>query len=137
MMKWLKNIGFGLLLLISTLLIEFLVTLPFGSPWDTYSPSTIPQDLYINYLNLEFFLTALVLFFLLFLLYHLLHYSIQTLKEASILWSLMLLAFYLLIGFGNQNLSIILQSIGFYLLVSTPLLAFFLYFQRTKKYSKK
>ena len=97
----------GLFLIFAVLLIEMLVTLPFVS----------------GMLNLEFVLTSVPGLLVAFLLAGFLRTS--AFKEAirrSVLWTVMLLLFYVLIGIGNDTLQLIFAGFGIYLLLAAVFL---------------
>lgn len=55
----LKEFGLGLLIIFFITILEFLVSMPLGNPWDYYEPQNIAPYVYQQFINKELLLTAL------------------------------------------------------------------------------
>ncbi len=109
----LKDIAFGILIIILITLAEFIVTLPFGTPGDVDSAGLA------MIINRELLLTALPAGLITVAFAHLLKTDTrQAAVRRSNIWMLMILLNYLIIGIGNQNLEEIFGSAGIYALLA-------------------
>lgn len=109
----LNNVLFGILIIILIAISEFIVTIPFGMPGDVNS-----ADL-AKIINRELLLTALPAGIITFAFAHLLKTNTrQSAIRRSIIWMVMILLNFLLIGIGNQNLAEIFGTAGLYALLA-------------------
>ena len=107
------DIALGILIIIAILLAEFIVTLPFGPPGGTDS-----ADL-ARVINRELLLTALPAGLITFAFAHLRKTNTkQSAIRRSVIWMVMILLNFLLIGIGNQNLAEIFGTAGIYALLA-------------------
>ena len=113
MKTFLKDVLFGILIIILITLAEFIVTLPFGTPGDVDSAGLA------TFINRELLLTALPAGLITFAFAHLLKTNTrQAALRRSIIWMVMLLLDFLMIGIGNQNLEEIFGTAGIYALLA-------------------
>lgn len=136
MKEVLKTLLFGLLSIISITIFEFLVTLPLGSPWDTNKSFEVSNDVYKHYLNIEFILTALPAGVVIFFILKLSKSSYVSSMKKGTLWTVMLCVNYVLIGIGNDNLTVIFSTFGIYVLFLCCLIGAFIYKILNKPYKK-
>lgn len=122
-----KNFLYGLLAIILVTLCEFLITLPFGSPWDNYDPFEISDQVYRHYLNIEFLLTAIPAGIVIFFILKISKSSCTSAVKKGFLWTTMLCFNYIFIGIGNNNFTIILNTFGIYVLLFCSLLGTLFY----------
>lgn len=104
-------LGFGIFVII--MILEFLVTLPFGEP------AAMDAGELGMFLNREFLLTAVPAAIVTYLFAR--FSEVQTIVSAyrrSITWTLMILVFYVIIAVGNDNVGPIFGSYGFYVLLA-------------------
>lgn len=122
-----KESLFGILVVMTVTICEFIVTLPFGEGQE------LTPERYAFVLNREFLLTALPAFFVTFFLAK--FRKVKDLSDAlrkSIIWTAVLLIYYFVIGIGNDNLLPIFQSLGLYILFTCTFLGPIVY-SKTKK----
>ena len=112
MKKTLVDILFGFSAILIVTICEFLVTLPFGEPGEV-SPDSLS-----SFINLELLLTALPAGFTTYMLSRLRKTKSKSDSiRMAIIWAIMLALNYIIIGFGNDNLSVIFRTIGIYILL--------------------
>ena len=106
-----KNLLKILIVIIITIL-ELLVTLPFGRPGELDSKE------YSQFVNRELLLTTLPAFVVTFLFAWLLKTrGMSGAIRRSSIWTIIILINYLLIGIGNNNITIIFSTLGIYMLL--------------------
>jgi len=108
-----KDVLFGVLIVIVITLLEFLVTIPFGLPAEGMN-----QDEYGQFISRELLITAIPAFFTTFVFAFLL--KTKTKAEAiqkAVFWASILCVNYFIIGLGNDNLGLIFGTIGVYVLL--------------------
>ena len=124
-----KDILFGFLVVIVITLCEFIVTIPFGLP-DINNKAE-----YIAFMNQEFLLTVLPALFVTYGFAWIL--KTKTMKEAmqkSIIWTLLVLLNFVMIGLGNDNISEIFKTFGIFVLLIGTFIGPILYVRlNTKK----
>ena len=129
MKKIVMDILYGFLVVIVITLCEFIVTIPFGLPVINN------QADYIEFMNREFLLTALPALFVAYGFAWIL--KTKTMKEAmqrSIIWTLLVLLNFVIIGLGNNNLSEIFSTFGIFILLIGTFIGPILYVRlNTKK----
>ena len=104
-------LAFGIFVII--MILEFLVTLPFGAP------TNLEVGELGAFLNREFLLTAVPAAIVTYLFARLSNgQTIVSAYRKSIIWTLMILAFYAIIAVGNDNVGPIFGSYGFYVLLA-------------------
>lgn len=113
MKKILKDIFFGVLIIIVITILEFIVTIPFGEPVEQ-----IDRETWANLINRELLLTALPAALTTFTF----TWRLKTKSKAEavrrgIIWASILALSYILIGLGNNNLELIFGKIGIYVLL--------------------
>jgi hypothetical protein len=112
MNKYLKIGLYGVVVIIATTFGEFLVTLPFSDYWTSGSVDMPAM------VNLELLLTAIPACLVCAGCSWLLRLQrFEEVVEHGILWMVMLLINYVVIGLGNANLVLIIGSFGFYVLL--------------------
>jgi hypothetical protein len=108
-MKTIINLLIGLLTIILVTILEFLVTLPFGEP----NPDTIAR-----FVNIELLLTALPAALVTYVLAWLFRTKSKSqAMHRSVIWTLVLGLWYLVIGLGNDTFGDIFGQLGIYVLL--------------------
>ena len=105
---------FGILIFIAIMISEFIVTLPFGEI--AYESDRTEWAMLINR---EFLVTALPAALVTFAFSWL--FKTKSRKEAirrGMIWTGILVLFYIFIGIGNQNLDLIFGTVGVYVLLA-------------------
>jgi hypothetical protein len=122
MRRTLKDVLFGIFIVIVITIFEFLVTLPFGEPVEFGS------EQYSQFASRELLLTALPAVLVTFIFTGLI--KTRSRSEAlrrSIVWTIIIFLNYLLIGIGNDNFKIIFGTIGIYILLACAFLGPIIY----------
>ncbi|ADL50225.1 hypothetical protein [Clostridium cellulovorans] len=118
MKKILKDFLFGLLLMFNITICKFLVTLPFEMPMD------FTNENYSYVINREFLVTSLPALVITLIYTRLL--KTKTKADAlrkSIIWTIVVILNYSLIGIGNDNFKIIFGGWGIYSLIASVFIA--------------
>lgn len=108
-----KDVLFGVLIIIVITLLEFVVTIPFGLPAEG-----ITRDEWAQFISRELLITAIPAFFTTFIFAFLL--KTKTKAEAiqrAVFWTSILLINYFIMGLGNDNLNLIFGTLGIYALL--------------------
>ena len=109
----LVDVLLGILTIVLTNILEFMVTLPFGEPG-----GVTDGDL-SKFLNREFLLIAIPAGLTTFSLTWLLKTKSQSdAKRRSVVWTILLALSYALVGLGNGNLKAIISTVGIYVLLA-------------------
>lgn len=111
MIKVIKDVLFGFLVLIATIFAEFLMTIPFGLA------GGMEGENFTAFMNREFLITAIPAGLITFLFAWLT--KTNTWSDAlrkSIIWTLMIGLYFLLVGMGNGNIAELFGAYGLYLL---------------------
>ncbi|SHJ10858.1 hypothetical protein [Parasporobacterium paucivorans] len=109
-----KEILFGILIFIIIMILEFLVTLPFGEA----GVENMSHEQLRPHLNREFLLTALPAGIVTFLFAWLLKTDTRaSAVRRSCVWIVIALVLYLLMGIGNSNLDVLFTNFGMYVLL--------------------
>ena len=114
MKKYLIDILFGLMLIVLTLAVQFIVTMPFDEIADSQDPERWKQ-----LINRELLLAALPMLLITFFLAK--PRRTLTLSEGALrggVWGLCILVFYVAIGNLNGSVGMIFTSLGLYILVA-------------------
>lgn len=114
MKKTVKDILFGLVVLMVIILVEFLVTIPFG----TVGEEATTAD-FSAFMNREFLLTAIPAAAVTYIFTAV--RKTRTRAEAfqhSVTWTLMIFLMYFFMGLGNNNLGEIFTTVGIYVLLA-------------------
>lgn len=114
MNKTVKDILFGFVVLLVIILLEFIVTIPFGTAGENMSSAEFSA-----FMNREFLLTAIPAAAVTYLFTAV--RKTRTRAEAfqhSVIWTLMIFLMYFLMGIGNNNLGEIFSTIGIYVLLA-------------------
>lgn len=108
-MKYIKIIGMGLLLFAITLMVEMLVTLPFGAP------TSEDPDIIRQLLVWEFLLSAIPAGLLTYAAARMMKLTEKSdLILASVVWTVIHVLLMLLIAVGNDRFNLIFGSYAFY-----------------------
>lgn len=122
MRRIVKDFLFGLLIVIIITIFEFIVTLPFGEPWE------LSPEVYLYFINRELLLTALPAALITFIFTRLLRTERKSdALRRGIIWTIIIFLYYLIIGIGNDNFGIIFSTIGIYVLLVCAFLGPILY----------
>lgn len=108
-----KDVLFGILIVIVITLLEFIVTIPFGLPADGIS-----RDEWAAIISRELLITAIPAFVTTFVFAFLL--KTKNKAEAiqrAVFWTSILLLNFFIMGLGNDNLSLIFGTVGIYVLL--------------------
>lgn len=108
-----KDVLFGVLIVIVVTLLEFVVTIPFGLPAED-----IGRDEWAAIISRELLITAIPAFLTTFVFALLL--KTKSKAEAiqkAVFWTSILCINYLVMGVGNDNLGLIFGTIGIYVLL--------------------
>ena len=108
-----KDVLFGILIIVVITLLEFVVTIPFGLPAEG-----ITRDEWARFISRELLITAIPAFVTTFVFAVLL--KTKTKAEAiqrAIFWTSILLINYFIMGLGNDNLDLIFGTMGIYALL--------------------
>lgn len=112
MKVFLKDFLYGILVVIVITVFEFLVTLPFGDPWELR-----PVE-YFRYINRELLLTALPAGIVTFMFAWILKTEGKSgALRRALVWSIVIFLNYMIIGIGNNNFWEIFGTIGIYVLL--------------------
>lgn len=114
MNKTIKDILFGFVVLLTIILMEFIVTIPFGLTGEEMTSAEFSAIM-----NREFLLTAIPAAVVTFIFAAV--RKTRTQAEAlqrSIIWTLMVFLMYFLMGMGNNNLGEIFSTPGIYVLLA-------------------
>lgn len=128
MKKMVKDVLYGFLVVIVITLCEFIVTIPFGLP------DMVNQVDYIEFMNREFLLTALPALFVTYGFAWMLKTKIMNeAMQRSIIWTLLVLLNFVMIGLGNNNISEIFKTFGIYVLLIGTFIGPILYIRLIRK----
>lgn len=114
MKRIVKDILFGVLVLIVITILEFIVTIPFGLPGQEIS-----RPEWAQIISRELLLTAIPGFLTSYVFAMLL--KTKSRREAirkSIIWTSIICINFLVMGMGNDNLDLIFGTIGIYVLLA-------------------
>lgn len=114
MNKTVKDILFGFVVLLVIILLEFIVTIPFGTAGEQMSSAEFSA-----LMNREFMLTAIPAAAVTYIFTAV--RKTRTRAEAfqhSVVWTLMIFLMYFLMGVGNNNLGEIFSTMGIYVLLA-------------------
>ncbi|MFB1081690.1 hypothetical protein [Jeotgalibacillus sp. JSM ZJ347] len=109
-----KDILFGFVIFIVVMIMEFLMTQPFG----TQDIRALPQDEYRQYVNLAFLLTAIPAGLVTYLFARWQKPDQKAGWRKAWTWMLVTFVIYVAIGIGNGNLEDILSVLGIYVLLA-------------------
>lgn len=108
-----KDVLFGILIVIVVTILEFVVTIPFGLPADG-----ITRDEWASFISRELLVTAVPAFLTTYVFALLLKTKDRSdAIQKAVFWTSILCINYLIIGFGNGNLGLIFGTIGIYVLL--------------------
>jgi hypothetical protein len=109
----LKDVLFGVLIVIVITLLEFVVTIPFGLPADGIS-----RDEWATFISRELLITAVPAFLTTFVFALLLKTKNKAdAIQKAVFWTSILCVNYFIMGLGNDNLGLIFGTIGIYVLL--------------------
>lgn len=109
-----KDILFGILIFVVIMLAELLVSLPF----DEAGVETFTNEELKPHLNREFLLTAIpAVIITFFAAWFLKTDSRASAVRRSIIWTLIAVILYLIMGIGNDNLNVLFGVAGMYVLL--------------------
>ena len=114
MSKTIRDILFGFVVLLVIILLEFIVTIPFGTVGEQATRAEFSAIM-----NREFLLTAIPAAAVTYIFTAV--RKTRTRAEAfqhSVIWTLMIFLMYFLMGLGNNNLGEIFSTIGIYVLLA-------------------
>ncbi|MDZ5710801.1 hypothetical protein [Jeotgalibacillus haloalkalitolerans] len=114
MKAFIKDILFGIVVFIVVMVMEFLVTLPFG----TQDVWALPEEEYRQYLNLEFLLTAIPAGLVTYLFARWQKPDQKAGWRKAWTWTLIAFVMYFAIGIGNGNLEDIFGVLGIYVMLA-------------------
>ncbi len=109
-----KDVLFGVVIFVVVMIMEFLVTLPFG----TQDVWALPQAEYRQYLNLESLLTAIPAGLVTYLFARWQKPDQKAGWRKAWTWMLVTFVMYFAIGIGNGNLEDIFGVLGIYVLLA-------------------
>lgn len=108
-----KDVLFGILIVIVVTLLEFVVTIPFGLPADSIS-----RDEWAAIISRELLITAIPAFLTTFVFALLLKTKSKAdAIQKSVFWTSILCINYFIMGLGNDNLGLIFGTLGVYILL--------------------
>lgn len=108
-----KDLLFGLLIIVVTLIFEFIVTIPFAEV-----ASEIDRARWAILINRELLLTSIPVALITFAFAWLLKTNSRKVAlQRGIIWTCVLALFYLLISIGNGNFELMFGNIGIYALL--------------------
>lgn len=108
-----KDFLFGILVLITITILEFIVTIPFGYPGDQ-----IGREEWGAIINRELLLTAVPGFLTTYVFAMLLKTKSRAdAMQKAVFWASILCINFLIIGIGNDNLDLIFGTVGIYVLL--------------------
>lgn len=108
-----KDVLFGILIVIVVTILEFVVTIPFGLPADG-----ITQDEWASFISRELLITAVPAFLTTYVFALLLKTKNRSdAIQKAVFWTSILCINYLILGIGNSNLGLIFGTIGIYALL--------------------
>jgi len=114
MKQIIKDVLFGILIFMIIMILEFIVTLPFG----VNDIESLSIEEFGALINQELLLVAIPAGIVTYLFAMLLKTATkQDAMRRSILWTGIIAIQYVSIGIGNDNIGIILSSLGFYAVV--------------------
>ena len=109
----LKDVLFGVLIVIVITLLEFVVTIPFGLPADGIS-----RDEWAAFISRELLITAVPAFLTTFVFALLLKTKSRAdAIQKAVFWTSILCVNYFVMGLGNDNLGLIFGTAGIYVLL--------------------
>jgi len=108
-----KDVLFGVLIVIVITLLEFVVTIPFGLPADGIS-----RDEWAAFISRELLITAVPAFLTTFVFALLLKTKSRAdAIQKAVFWTSILCVNYFVMGLGNDNLGLIFGTAGIYVLL--------------------
>jgi hypothetical protein len=108
-----KDVLFGILIVIVVTLLEFVVTIPFGLPADSIS-----RDEWAAIISRELLITAIPAFLTTFVFALLLKTKSKAdAIQKAVFWTSILCINYFIMGLGNDNLGLIFGTLGVYILL--------------------
>jgi hypothetical protein len=108
-----KDVLFGILVVIVVTLLEFVVTIPFGLPADGIS-----RDEWATFISRELLITAIPAFLTTFVFALLLKTKGKAdAIQKAVFWTSILCVNYFIMGLGNDNLGLIFGTVGVYVLL--------------------
>ena len=130
-----KDVLFGVLIVIVITILEFLVTIPFGLPAEGIS-----REEWAAFISRELLITAVPAFLTTFVFALLLKTKSKAdAIQRAVFWTSILCINYIVIGLGNDNLSLIFGTIGIYVLLictfAGPMAYMYLPFRKNQKES--
>jgi len=109
-----KDVLFGVLIIIVITFLEFIVTIPIGEPLEEADTKT-----WASIINRELLLTALPVFFTTFFFtWKLNTKSKSDAVRRGVIWTVIITLYYMIIGLGNNNFQLIFGKIGIYILIA-------------------
>ncbi|NTW72909.1 MAG: hypothetical protein HGA49_11805 [Eubacteriaceae bacterium] len=109
-----KDVLFGVLVVIVITILEFIVTIPFGLPAES-----IDREMWANFISRELLVTALPAFLTTtFFAWRLKTKSNSDALRKGLIWTAIIALNFVIIGLGNDNLGLIFGKIGIYVLLA-------------------